>query len=69
MQNKDLIKKILQLTKYKDIKPIFNNISKPGDPFKLVTKNKYFKSIKWKQKINFDKGIKAYAEWFQKKYS
>lgn len=69
MQNKDLIKKILQLANYKDIKPIFNNITKPGDPFKLVTKNKYFKSIKWKQKVNFDKGIRAYAEWFQTKYS
>lgn len=69
MQNKDLIKKILQLAKYKDINPIFNNISKPGDPFKLVTKNKYFKSIKWKQKINLDKGIRAYAAWFQKKYT
>ena len=65
-KNKIIIKKVFKHLKYKQ-KPVFNNITRKGDPSELISKNKIYKEIEWSQKINLDDGIKDYIKWYQKK--
>ena len=66
LQNKAMIKKIFNILKYKK-KPIFRNTNRLGDPSELITKNKKYKNLKWKQKKNLDKELKNYVNWYLNK--
>ena len=70
LTNIDLVKKILKIFKLKKIK-IGNKTKikyvkdRPGHDFRYALNNKkIFRKLKWKSKINFEKGLKETIEWY-----
>ena len=70
LTNIDLVKKILKIFKLKKIK-IGNKTKikyvkdRPGHDFRYALDNKkIFRKLKWKSKINFEKGLKETIEWY-----
>ena len=70
IKNKDLVKKILKICKQINIK-IGNKTKikfvkdRPGHDFRYALDNsKIFKKLKWKSKINFEKGLRETVEWY-----
>ena len=72
MRNIDLVKKIIKICKQLGL-PIKNKIKikfvkdRPGHDFRYaLNSKKIFKDLKWRTKINFDKGLKDTIIWYLK---
>lgn len=64
------IKKIINSLSYKlgkKIKPQFNKVGININPIKLIPDIKEAKKLKWKPKVNLQKGLNLYLKWFNKK--
>ena len=72
IKNIDLVKKILKICKSMGIKvgkktQIQFVKDRPGHDFRYALNNKkIFKKLKWRSKINFDKGLKQTVSWYLK---
>ena len=66
LKNKTVIKLIYKLLKINK-KPLFNGITRKGDPLILSQRNKELKKIGWKSSISFSNGLNNYIKWFKKK--
>lgn len=60
--NKQVVNAVYKYLNIK-VKPIFNNITRKGDPKNLTFSNKDLDDLKWKQKIKFSLGLKQYIKW------
>ncbi len=70
MRNIDLVKKIIKICKQLGL-PIKSKIKfvkdRPGHDFRYaLNSKKIFKDLKWRTKINFDKGLKDTIIWYLK---
>jgi dTDP-glucose 4,6-dehydratase len=70
IKNIDLVKKIIRLFELKKIK-IGNKVKvkfvkdRPGHDFRYaLNSNKIYKSLKWKSKINIEKGLSQTVDWY-----
>ena len=70
LRNIDVVKKILKICKIMNIKigkktKIKFVKDRPGHDFRYaLNNNKIKKKLKWKSKINFDKGLQQTIEWY-----
>tara|TARA_B100001964_G_C14173170_1_gene572519 strand:+ start:646 stop:810 length:165 start_codon:yes stop_codon:yes gene_type:complete len=49
-----------------NLKPVFNNIKKKGDPKNQIYNKNNMKKILWSHKIKINEGLKKYILWFKK---
>jgi len=65
--NKFIVNLFLKKNK-KKVKLNFNNISRKGDPVNLISNNNRITKFGWKPKIDINKGITEYINWYKKNH-
>lgn len=65
--NKFIVNLFFKINKEKT-EPTFNNIFRKGDPVNLISNNIKIIRFGWKPKININKGIIEYLNWYKKNH-